>query len=445
MAQTAALLTTAKILREHYLPGLKEQFATATVLRSRLRKTKVEMVAGRYYIYNLYSTENQAVGARTETGTLPVASQQGYASALFYRANNYGQFTVTGVAIDAAARGGAGSLDLMDREMQGLYKTLRKDNNRQLFGDGGGLLCGCTAATDNTATWTIPVNTNPRFPAGTTYCRVGMPVAIQNLADGTIFTGSSATTITAVTSTSVTITDPGGTAANVTTAYGLFRRDASDGTWTSTAGSGTTSEQYGLLAAIGQTNPGWFLHTAALGVYGTGTSGLYGDINKATSAYWAGNVIHNGGTLGVRPSTNRALTIDLMQQAIDAAEFQDGNVSLIACDQAMWRKFAALMYPDRRWNDNIQTLDGGWKALMFAGIPVVKDIDCPPNTFFFLDESTFDILQERTLSEVDEGDAGFLQRTANKDEYTGSVVYREQLGCNAPNKNAILTDISPTL
>lgn len=446
MGQTASALTTAKILREHYLPGIEAEFNTKTILRDRLRKTKVVPVSGRYYLYNLWATENQAVGSRAEGGTLPVASQQGYNSALFYRTNQYGRFNISGVAIDAAARGGAGSLDPLDQEMKGLRRTMSKDNNRQLFGDGSGLLARCSSATDNGSTWTITVDTSSRMPAANQYIRAGMTVAIQKLSDGTIFASSAAATVSSVTATTVTIADPGGTATNVNSDYALYRRDASAGVWTSTAGSGTTTDSYGLLSAFGATEPGWFWWTAAVAVYGTGTSGQYGDIAKASNGYWQGNVLSGSAntTTHVSPGTLRPLTLDLMQQAIDACEFYEGDVSLILCDQAMWRKYAALMYPDRRWAGNVKTLDGGWKSLMFNDIPVVKDVDCPPNTFFFIDESTLDILQERTLSEMAEDDI-ILLRDSNTDSYTGTLIYREQLGCNAPNKNAILTDIHPTL
>lgn len=462
MGQTASALTTAKILREHYLPGIEAEFNTKTILRDRLRKTKVTPVSGRYYLYNLWATENQAVGSRAEGGTLPVASQQGYNSALFYRTNQYGRFNISGVAIDAAARGGAGSLDPLDKEMVGLRRTMSKDNNRQLFGDGSGLLARCKSAVDtgnvviNGTTydvWTITIDCTQndgvasRGPNANQYIRAGMTVAIQLIADGTILAGSSATTVMSVTPTTVVVVDPGGGGqASVTTTYGIYRRDASAGTWTSTAGSGTTTDSYGLISAIGATEPGWFWGTAAVTKYGTGTSGQYGDISKASNSYWQGNVLSGSAnqTTHVGPGTLRPLTLDLMQQATDAAEFYEGETSLILCDQAMYRKYAALMYPDRRWKGGEMKLDGGWTGLAFGTIPVVKDVDCPPNTFLFLDESSFDILQERTLSEMAEDDI-ILLRDSNTDSYTGTLIYREQLGCNAPNKNAILTDIHPTL
>lgn len=134
-----------------------------------------------------------------------------------------------------------------------------------------------------------------------------------------------------------------------------------------------------------------------MGLYGVGgpldTTGIYAGIDRATYAQWASNELANGGV-------PRALTFALMRQALDDIYTASGEATdLIATTPALYTKFGNLFGNDRRFNTEVTirgkriTLSGGFNALEFDGIPVVRDVDCPAGTMAFLSTRTIKVCQ----------------------------------------------------
>lgn len=132
-----------------------------------------------------------------------------------------------------------------------------------------------------------------------------------------------------------------------------------------------------------------------LGLYGGSTltsgaplsnAGSYAGISRATYADWRANVLLNGGA-------QRPLSFDLMRDMRRAIYEACGEMpDLIMCDAAMHEAYGRLFNDQRRYitgdialsGGRTVTLDGGYKALEFDGIPIVASVNHPANTLSFL-------------------------------------------------------------
>ena len=115
-------------------------------------------------------------------------------------------------------------------------------------------------------------------------------------------------------------------------------------------------------------------------------TGLYANIDRggAGNPQWITNVKFNSGT-------KRAISLALMRQVRRNIFIAGGETDLIVCDPVTFDYYGALMDPQRRYVDEIRTakgtvtLDPGWRALEFEGIPVLRDKDCPLGQMQFID------------------------------------------------------------
>jgi len=130
-----------------------------------------------------------------------------------------------------------------------------------------------------------------------------------------------------------------------------------------------------------------------LGLYGGTTltsaaplsnAGIYAGINRATYADWKANVAANGGVA-------RPLTVQLMRAMISQIYDACGEYpDLIMCASAQHDAYGATFGDNRRYLQEIAlrgqtfTLDAGYKALEFDGIPVVRSVNHPAGTMTFL-------------------------------------------------------------
>jgi hypothetical protein len=229
--------------------------------------------------------------------------------------------------------------------------------------------------------------------------------------------------------------------------FGSVSKLASDLNVALYTGSGATNNIFGLLTAEGPLS----------------AAGTYATIVRGSVTEWASNELANGGT-------PRFLTQDLMRSALRAVFNVSGdNCDLIVTDPLTWDLFGALLDTNRRPVYDIQTaggaikMQGGWSALEFDGIPVIRDKDCPAGNMLFLctehlavqflptypgqsntgDNSSF-------ASHDDKGDVSGLPFRIEMigkagDSDKAFVKVYPQLKCRRPNAQAWLADIATTL
>ncbi|MDI6892946.1 MAG: phage major capsid protein, partial [Actinomycetota bacterium] len=255
-------------LKEDYLGPLREQLNTAKVLLAEIEKNE-EDVEGKYAVIPVTQGFPDGVGARAEKGDLPAAGTPSYDDLRVQMAYNYGRIEITGPSIKAMKSDRGSFIRAIDSQTKGMLNQLKKDYNRQLFGDGTGTLAKC-GATSNSTTVVLADETDSMK-----FMRVGMDIDIIDVDDDS----SVATNrkVTAIDRAKKTITISG---ASVTT--DSTHRICRTGSW--------KKEINGLTSMIA-------------------TTGTYQNIDRATAGneYWHGNVFDAGGAL-------RAISDDLLQQ-----------------------------------------------------------------------------------------------------------------------------------
>src|SRR5215472_10591870 len=176
MAQTTT--SADAILQNYYLPVVREMINQRAILLFGYSPAELEAgsgtmnaangetmdyrgisrdgdqvdFAGRQWVIALHTTRNESGTARAEGGTLPTPGQQGWADIQDKVRKLYKQIQITGFALELSERSVASYLRLLEAETVGAVNDLRKDMNRQAFGDQRGTLCQITADGANTVT-----------------------------------------------------------------------------------------------------------------------------------------------------------------------------------------------------------------------------------------------------------------------------------------------------
>lgn len=142
--------------------------------------------------------------------------------------------------------------------------------------------------------------------------------------------------------------------------------------------------------------------TRILGLFGGATltsgaplsaAGTYATIDRAVRTQWQGNVLANGGT-------PRALSFQLMRDMRREIYEACGMMpDLIVCDPFQHEQYGMLFGSERRYVQDITlrgqkfTLDGGYKALEFDGIPIIADVNAPAGQLTWLNTSYVKLAQ----------------------------------------------------
>lgn len=413
-----------KILKDMYQGPVREQLNNASFLLSRLRKTDKNFV-GRKAIVPLHKGRNVGIGSRKDGGTLPTAGQQQYDNAIFRPIYHYGRLELTGPTIASTKNNEGAFIRGLNAEMKGLMIDLKQDLNRQLWHDGSGIL----ARVDETSSDTIVT------VSGTKFLQVGMLTDTIDGGASLMTGGSAANPVVSITdATTVVMTNaPGAAYASGADAFTRFGVRA--GTFAQ------AGEMWGLEIVVSDKDPDEFTSPAR------GVTDNFGEINRsdAAGAFYKANVMRNGGTL-------RALTTDLMQEAMDRCDIaSDETPGAIMTNHAIKRRYAALLVADKRYPPGGDiTLDGGYKALEFNGVALVADKDASltatPNVLQCLYFVSMGSLEMQVLEDWQwmQKDGSTLSRVANKDAYEATLFAYMNLSCDRPNANCLLADISET-
>jgi hypothetical protein len=386
------------VLKEWYEGSVRDILNSEIFLLKTLSKED-GMWAGNNVIFPVNVRRNEGVGARSDGGTLPSAQNEVYQESQIGCKYNYGRIQVTGPTIKASQNDRGAFARAVGSEIKLMVRNLKNDINRQMFGDGTGALAMTNGA--GSATTALVVDT-----PGSRFLRGGMVVDVYTATSG----GAQEVDSIAIS------TDPvSRTAATFASAqtWGddsyVFREDSRG------------LEMMGIRAIVDD-----------------GTLGAsFQNINRTTYPRWRGNILGNSGT-------NRALTLDLMQRSIDtASELGNGEIDLIVAHYSARREYIRLLSPDVRYAP--LELRGGFKTLVYAGgadeIPFHFDKDADYNRIYFLDTSSLKVYRQSDFYWADE-DGAILSRVSNQDAFEAFLKFYANLGCDAPNKNSRLDDIT---
>jgi len=400
----ADLTTLSAILKEVFLPPIRKQMIDMGVLFMRMQKTSDFVDAmGTKTIFPAHLGFSQAVGARGERETLPVAQKQRYQRSELGLKQNYGTIEVTGNVIRASRKDSGAFVRAVESEMTGMVEGLKKDINRQIFGLGNGSLGVVSGAPSGQVITLLVSNVSPGV------LNFEEEMVIQAFADdgngnpdeGNQHNGD--ITVVTIDSTANTITVTGSISAVVSTDI-LVRKGAAN------------REMNGLLSIIDD----------------GGLVDLLQNISAAAQRRWRAGVFENSGVL-------RPMTLPLIQSTYTFVE-KNGNPSILVSPFELRDKYANLVVVDKRFVNKLD-LDGGFTALEYNGKPWVADDQALFNTLFIFDEAKFAFHQVGDFDWLNE-DGLTLRKISGVDSYEANLVYAANLATYRRNSAARLGDLT---
>ena len=369
MAQTTAAADA--VLQNYYLPVVREMVNQRAILLFGYTPAELEagagtmnaiegetmnyqgieraadqvQFAGRQWVIALHTSRNESGTARAEGGALPPPGQQGWADIQDKVKKLYKQIQITGFAIELSERSIGAYLRLLEAETVGAVNDLRKDMNRQAYGDGRGTLAQITAKGTNTIT-----------VDNLQYLRVGQYIDLVNQStDAVVGTNVQITAIAAATR--VVTYSGSDLSASITAGTHV---PALNGNW--------KNEINGLRNICrSDLSQNYIMH------------GI--DSSVAGNEYWKAKQSDGG---------NVTFDEDQGQLLLDQIGAEGWETELILTTRGIRRRYVNTLKAQKRWNDaNAGTMHGGFKYIDYNGFPLVFDDDCPKQHMFFIRPSDF--------------------------------------------------------
>ena len=335
---------------------------------------------------------NGGVGAGTETGALPTASQNDYITLSAGLKNLYGTIEISDKALRAAANNEGAFVNLLNDEMQGLIKSASYNFGRMLFGDGTGELAIVMSHENNR----IEVDTADKI-------EVGMIVDFY-LLEGTKMYGFKVTSVDKENK-YITVEIPAeyadlGDDFEIDPDCPIYLQGSKD------------NEIFGLE-----------------GIF-RGRNLLYG-------------VSRDIDCMKPIVKTNVGeLTESKIQKVIDEIERNTGSkTNFIICSWGVRRALVELLKKNASGTSTVE-LAGGHQAITFNGIPVVVDRFCHEGAMYLLNTDYFKMHQLCDWQWLEAEDGKILKQIPGKPVYTATLVKYAELMCENPAAQAKLMGIT---
>lgn len=429
-----SLSTVNSILKEYYLGPVAEQLNNEVLLLSRIESRSEDLV-GKAAFVPLHTGRSSGIGAVGELADLPAAGSQSYARAEYDLKYLYGRIQVSGPSM-AKTKSDAGSfLQILKSELDGIRNDLKKDLARQIYGSGDGVIGTGTPDATTATTHTITLASWEPLKKGHFYVgqKVRLFIASTGADKGVDFT-ITATNLVAAASSTLTVSSS--SIALTAVAHAIARVGVvTDGTYRYAAGS-RSNEIDGLQRIVNPVTATGA--SAADGTLGTAATGnTLGKIDAYTYNYW-----DNNRTFGATPGTAEALSIMRIQEALNMVRQKGGNPTLMITSLGVQREFFRLLQANQQFVAPADTkYEAGFSTLMYAGMPVVADIDAPYGKMFILDESSLKIFSDQDWHFLD-ADGQTLRQVAGYDAFEAIMVRYMNAGSTARNKNMVINDIN---
>lgn len=383
MAESPATLTTVDgILKEFYLPTVRENITKGLVLYEKLQRNS-EDVAGREAVISINYGRNPGIGSAAENAALPDSGHQQFKQAKYSMKYLYGVFGLTGQSIRATKNDAGALAKTLDREMKGLTRDFKNELNRIVNGDASGEL---TKVNGTTGSQTVITVDSTRFMVE------GMKLTIGTDHDVILSTVDSDTQITIL------------AAINVADNDVITREDA--------------DEANGIANLID-------------------TTGTIGNIDRSTNAWWKAIEQSNSGT-------TRDMTLPLLQTLQTAVEQKTNNLpDFYLSKHALRDVYINQLVPDKRYVNTNSMDAGAGRIPEFGGVPWYSDKDAANGVVFAITQEHLNLFEQGPFDWMDL-DGAILSRVRGYDKYEGTLFYYHQAGADNCRNLAKLTDLSET-
>jgi hypothetical protein len=136
------------------------------------------------------------------------------------------------------------------------------------------------------------------------------------------------------------------------------------------------------------------------------------------------------------------ITENILQTALDNLEMRTGEkVNFIVCSMGVRRKIAEKFKIYQHSVDTM-SLNGGFTALSYNGIPIVADRFCPEGTMYLLNTKNFKIHQLCDWEWLEDESGHVLKQVPGKAVWTATLVKYADLVCDKPQGQGMLTGIT---
>lgn len=381
------------ILKDVYGPQIEEQIVSETPLLQRLQRKGPESLVGRKFVVPIHVSRNVGIAARGEEDDLPEAGSQGYKVIQFEPRMLAGAIQLTEKVIQATRNDRGAFVRALRNEIDGLIRDWKVDVNRQLFGDGTGLLATVTADSDTADNKFVVDNVK--------YLQEGQRIDLLVKADGTaVQTNRKITAVNRDTKEIEVDGAPFTVEADGT--VGVYDYNAYD------------KELHGFASIFDD------------------ESELHG-LSPAEEWLWRANVFHNNG----QP---RAISELLLQTAWDRAEEVYGRQPEAAITTyGVRRAYMDLLVSLKRFVQPME-LEGGFRVLEFNGVPMMVERDCQPGTLYLPAFNHLAIYQYSDPGWLDR-DGAILKQVPNKAAWRAYYVWFADLATTRRNAQTVIRDI----
>lgn len=389
------LATADAILKDVYRGPIIEQLNYKTYMLDMIERDSDHVdYTGRRAIVPVESAGNESPSSTSDGGTLVDPQIDLEQDAILLIRYHDGGLELSDALVRQATGNNAGAfVSKIDRSSKKLSLAMRKNLNRQVFGDGTGLIATLTSSPAAATTFTVN---------STQYLRVNQVIDVLNISTGAA--GATAVVITGINKTTLTITV--GTAITATTTtFGVYKTGA------------RLQEMDGLrnITATGRT-----LH----------------NINSATP----GNEFFNGAQ---RDATTSIAGEGIFEQlADDVGQNGEGDVEVFLTTRGVRRRLADTYQSTKRFNDaRAVEIHGGYTAIFVNEIPVIIDDDVPKGWAFALRKDAFlwmQLAEPDWLTDPKSGLAWHLAMGSTLGKrrlaWQAWMIWYAALACVAPNR-----------
>lgn len=332
---------------------------------------------------------NGGVGSGQETDDLPVSGANNYAQFTLTLKNLFGKIELSDKAIRASQNSAGAFVNLLNAEMDGLLKASKFNFGRMLFGDGTGLIA-TTVENKGAANSQLTLDSARNVIEG-------MTVDVY-AAGGSKDDSLSGARIVAIDRPTNTVTLSKSAPSKYGAGYKMYVQGSKD------------NEITGLEAIFGDSET----------LYGLKRS-EYSFLNP------------------YKKTVDGVVTAEAIQDAIDAVEsVSGGEIDIIVTSYKLRKQYVDHL-AKTRMNVDYLTLDGGYKALAYSGIPLVADRFVADGDMYLLNTRDFKLHQLCDWRWL-EGEGGtVLHQIAGKACYSATLVKYADLLCERPMGQAKLT------
>lgn len=382
--------TAEQALKILYLGVLRDQLNTKVDAFYNKIKSSSKHVVGKEVRQMAPYGINGGVGAGTETGYLPKAGGNQYKQFVTDTKNLYGVIEISDKSIKASANNAGAFVNLLNQELQGLVRASKFNLSRMLHTDGSGILTVCKA--NDVATTTLEVES-------TKYLIEGLTIDIRN-SNGVVVAGGAARRILSVDRANNKIIISG--EAITTTADDII----------------TVQNSYGLeLTGMDE-------------IFKT-TGELYG-VNRTLNHWMIPYIVGDVGSIS---------DIKIRKPIDHLEEIMGSTVDYLLGTSGVVRSYYNYLETTKR-NVNTLELEGGFKSIGFAGIPMVSSRFAKEGTLKLLSTGAFTMHHMGDWEWMEGGGGRILQQVAGTPVWTATLVRYAEMVCAHPGGQAELQGIT---